>query len=149
MGTFHSEVLKRIIPHAEELIGVDINPDSKKYFPKSSKAHFFCLTSDELLKTLKKNNRKIDFLFIDADHSYQSVLNDFNNYFPLVSDQGLIFLHDGFPKNAFYTQSGYCSDCYKAIMELSKNTENYEMVTIPKHPGLTICRKRKSHLPWF
>ncbi len=149
LGLYHSDVLKRILPYANELIGADISLESKKYFPKNSKARFFCLTSDALLEVLKKENKKIDFLFIDADHSRQAVLNDFHNYFPLVSDQGLIFLHDGFPKNDFYTKPGYCSDCYKAIIELGEKSNEYELMTIPKHPGLTICRKRKKHLPWL
>jgi len=148
IGLYHSDVLKRIIPYADELIGTDIDPKLEKYFPHRKKTKFYSLSSDELLKVLQAQNKKIDFLFIDADHSQQAVLKDFYNYFPLVSEQGLIFLHDSYPGSDFYTQSGYCSDCYKAIIELGKNNDEYELVTIPKHPGLTICRKRKKHLSW-
>lgn len=88
-------------------------------------------------------------LFIDADHKKESVLKDFYNYFPFIKEDGIIFLHDGYPKNIEYTKDGYCSNCYEAIFELSKNTTDYEMVTIPLHPGLTICRKRKKQIPWI
>jgi predicted O-methyltransferase YrrM len=39
-------------------------------------------------------NDQIDLLFIDADHSYDAVKKDFELYAPLVSDGGLIVLHD-------------------------------------------------------
>jgi predicted O-methyltransferase YrrM len=38
--------------------------------------------------------RDIDFLFIDGDHTYEGVKDDFEQYSPLVADGGLIALHD-------------------------------------------------------
>src|SRR5439155_18420074 len=43
------------------------------------------------------NNRQIDFLFIDGDHSYQGVKSDFSTYSPLVAEGGMIALHDIVP----------------------------------------------------
>lgn len=44
---------------------------------------------------------KLDFVYIDADHSYEGVLNDLKAWFVLVNDGGLIGGHDydhpGFP----------------------------------------------------
>jgi predicted O-methyltransferase YrrM len=37
---------------------------------------------------------KLDFLFIDGDHSYEGVREDFKMYAPLVRDGGLIAFHD-------------------------------------------------------
>jgi hypothetical protein len=37
---------------------------------------------------------KIDFLFIDGDHSYDGVKKDFDLYSKLLSDSGVIVLHD-------------------------------------------------------
>ncbi|MGD0743610.1 MAG: class I SAM-dependent methyltransferase, partial [Verrucomicrobiota bacterium] len=39
-------------------------------------------------------SRKIDFLFIDGDHTYDGVRADFQNYSPLVSPNGMIAFHD-------------------------------------------------------
>lgn len=38
--------------------------------------------------------QKIDFLFIDGDHTYNGVKSDFDLYSPLVSSNGLIGFHD-------------------------------------------------------
>jgi hypothetical protein len=37
---------------------------------------------------------KIDYLHIDGDHTYEAGLADFENYTPLMNDQGLITFHD-------------------------------------------------------
>jgi hypothetical protein len=39
-------------------------------------------------------NLPIDFLFIDADHSYEAVRVDWNQWFPKVKRNGYIALHD-------------------------------------------------------
>jgi predicted O-methyltransferase YrrM len=44
---------------------------------------------------LKDN--KVDFLFIDADHSYEGVKKDFEMYSPLVRKGGIIAFHDIIP----------------------------------------------------
>lgn len=43
------------------------------------------------------NGHPLDLLFIDGDHSYESVKADFANYRPLVRPGGLIVLHDIVP----------------------------------------------------
>jgi len=40
------------------------------------------------------NLNKIDFLFIDGDHSYEGVKKDYLKYSPLVREGGLIAFHD-------------------------------------------------------
>jgi len=41
--------------------------------------------------------RRIDFLFIDGDHSYEGVAKDFEMYGPLVANGGVIAFHDIVP----------------------------------------------------
>lgn len=40
------------------------------------------------------NGKKLDFIFIDGDHSYEGVKMDFQMYSPLVRSGGLIAFHD-------------------------------------------------------
>lgn len=59
------------------------------------------LESLESVKWILKEY-KLDFLFIDGDHSYEGVKKDFELYAPLVKKNGLIAFHDivqGSPKN--------------------------------------------------
>lgn len=150
LGIYDCTLFNRMIPLvSEKLIGVDFVPEMGKHMKKHRKTEFFAGTTTDFAKELKKRGTVIDMLFIDADHSKEAVLEDFNNYFPMVKEDGIILLHDSYPKNKEFTQSGYCGDGYKAIFELSKKTDKYEMVTIPVHPGLVICRKRTKQMPWL
>lgn len=49
-------------------------------------------TLQKLKSTL--NGKAIDFLFLDGDHSYQGIKQDFNWYAPLVRSGGIIAFHD-------------------------------------------------------
>ncbi len=148
LGLYQCELFNRIIPFAGRLIGVDIDPKAGTYMQKTNKTEFVHSRSDTYADIAAKNGLKIDLLFIDADHSYESVLDDFTRYLPLMNEQAVILLHDGFPRNKKYTDPGYCGNGYRAIQELTENQKGYEMMTIPIHPGLTLARKRATHLPW-
>lgn len=49
-------------------------------------------TYDQLVKAL--DGRGIDFLFIDGDHTYEGVKQDYEMYSPLVNNGGYIAFHD-------------------------------------------------------
>lgn len=150
LGLYECRLFNKMIPFVRDrLIGVDINSRASKFMKHNPKTEFYGLSTDKFVNRLKEEKLTIDMLFIDADHSKEAVLRDFKNYFPFVRDQGIILLHDGYPKDAFHTQKGLCGDGYKAIFELSKVTKDFEMVTLPFHPGLTICRKRIKQVPWL
>jgi cephalosporin hydroxylase len=42
-------------------------------------------------------DEKVDFLFIDGDHTYEGVKSDFETYFPLVRNGGFVAFHDIVP----------------------------------------------------
>src|SRR5215510_13495278 len=48
----------------------------------------------ERVRTLLCPGRKLDFLFIDGDHTLEGVRADFRNYAPLVREGGRIGFHD-------------------------------------------------------
>jgi len=60
-------------------------------------------------------DNKVDFLFIDGDHSYEGVKKDFEMYSPLVKKGGIIAFHDIVPHppetrcevNKFYNEIKY------------------------------------------
>lgn len=149
LGVHRAELFNQIIPYAGQLIGVDIDPTSGDYIRKSGNTRFVCGTTGDFVEELGQAHLEIDMLFIDADHSSESVFKDFMDYFPFVRQQGLILLHDTHPGNAQLVEPGWCGDAYRAIERLQVDSHGFEMVTIPVSPGLTICRKRTVQLGWM
>jgi len=49
-------------------------------------------TNPEIVTAVK--NEKFNLIYIDGDHSYQGVVNDLNNYAPLVVDGGYLVMDD-------------------------------------------------------
>lgn len=45
-------------------------------------------------EAVRSFNKSVAFLFIDADHSYESVKKDWDDWFPKVQAGGIIALHD-------------------------------------------------------
>jgi hypothetical protein len=57
---------------------------------------------DYSYNVVKTWNIQFDFIFIDGDHRYESVKKDFFDWYPLLSDQGVVAIHDSAPiKNSF------------------------------------------------
>lgn len=67
------------------------NLTKKEFYPVNGDSRHPYLVNriNELL-----NGRKIDFLFIDGDHTYDGVKGDFNIYKQFVSEDGLVGFHD-------------------------------------------------------
>jgi predicted O-methyltransferase YrrM len=66
--------------------------------------------------------RPVDFIFIDADHSYEAIAKDWQDWFPKVKQGGIIALHD--------TQIAENSPSYLGSMKF------YDQ-DIPGMPGVT------------
>jgi len=51
---------------------------------------------EETLRSVKNilGNKKVDFLFIDGDHTYEGVKRDFEMYSPFVRKGGIVAFHD-------------------------------------------------------
>jgi hypothetical protein len=98
-------------------------------------------TTDQYFSDLDKNT-KFDCVFIDADHSHEQSLKDFLNVKDLVIEDGFIFLHDTYPWDESYFDPGACNDVYKTSLYIKKNLiEEFEIVTLPFNPGVTIVKK--------
>jgi len=54
--------------------------------------------SEDMSRKVKKNVGEVDFLFIDGDHSYEGVKQDFEMYKELVRNGGIIAFHDIVPR---------------------------------------------------
>jgi len=67
--------------------------------------------------------RKVDFLFIDADHSYAGVKRDFEMYGPLVANGGVIAFHD----IVVHPMGAYC-DVNRFWARIKRSHRHVEMV---------------------
>lgn len=94
--------------------------------------------SPEFKNVLEKDTGgKIDFVFIDGDHSYEGVKNDFLNVYPLMSENGTIVFHD----------TGNHIGVRKFIIELytELNDGTFSLINMPYggpgENGIAILRK--------
>lgn len=149
LGVHRAELFNRVIPYARQLIGVDIDATAGDYIGKTPNVRFVCGTTDDFVEELRTSGLMIDMLFIDANHCRESVMTDFRNYSPFVRPHGLILLHDTHPGDASLLDPGWCGDAYRAVEDLQRDLDGFEMVTIPVSPRLTLCRKRTAQLSWM
>ena len=74
------------------------------------------------------DGRRLDFLFIDADHSYEGVKQDFEMYSPFVAPGGMVAFED-IVENSRYPKYGAA----RFWQELRGGYENFEFVNL-SHP---------------
>lgn len=134
--------------------------DKKSFFRKHFHPRFIKSTSEEAYYDFfVRQNIKIDVLFIDGDHSYEGVKKDFELYSKLLSDNGIIIIHD---TDGNYEETFIISEDTKEthhrfdgpskfIKELQENTEwnlvnlfNFRILnTKPSSSGITVVNRRK------
>lgn len=88
--------------------------------PNNHKYHLLKGFSNDMVDEFKKLNLQIDYLFIDGDHSYKGVMDDFNNYLPFVKKDGFI-VFDNYNDNAW-------KEVTTAVDELLKKDNNIQLV---------------------
>jgi len=86
-------------------------------------------------------DRKVDFLFIDGDHRYEGVRQDFENYVGFLNDPGLIAFHDINPDylkrfgKRTYSNSG---EVYRLWAEVKMKYSHTECIDNPDEDGFGI-----------
>ena len=87
----------------------------------------------------------VDMVFIDADHSFESVKRDFTNAEKILNPGGVIILHDTDPDRKTLLKPGLCGDSHRMVnyieIEMSKK---FNIVTLPvQSPGLSIITRKQ------
>ena len=65
----------------------------------------------------------LDFLFIDGDHSYEGVKQDFLNFEPLCKPKSIIAFHDIIISEHHHSRNVYVGEFWKELTEV-RNSEN-------------------------
>ena len=102
-----------------------------------------------------KQDIKIDFLHIDANHTYDGVKEDFDLYSKIMNDGGIITIHDTDESymDSFVELEGHKGDDTKGPSDFVKtiDKEKFEVINFfnhgirkdkPSSTGLTIVRKK-------
>jgi hypothetical protein len=134
--------------------------DETSFFRSTFCPRFIKSTSvDAYYDFFIRQNIKIDVLFIDGDHSYEGVKQDFELYSNILSDNGIIIIHDTDPD---YEETLIISEDSKKdhhrfdgpskfVKELEKNP-NYNLINLhnfrilmdkPSSSGITIINRKK------
>jgi len=139
LGTYMNDTISKV--KCKQKYGVD---NQSHYRGAVRDFAFFLMTTEFFIKEYAPNLGPFDFVFIDADHSAEAVQDDLDGIWPHVSEDGLVLLHDTNPETVADTEPGLCGDAWSAVENI---LAEYECVTLPYHPGLTIIRKRKQWGP--
>ena len=140
-GDFSQEILTRCSPFQLYLIESDINQVDflSERFDEQTNVQIKHGMSWDILKDFQDNY--FDWLYIDADHSYESTLKELKLSHDKIKQGGLILLHD-------YIWVSYVSGDYKPYGVIKAVNEfcldyNYEFVYKSMEPNMyhTVCIK--------
>jgi predicted O-methyltransferase YrrM len=97
----------QMMPAQGTLIGIDLKLSKgveeriRLKMKPGQNLHLLELDSHSLETRMQLTNilgeNRVDFLFIDGDHSYKGVRQDFEDYSPLVRPGGIVAFHDIIP----------------------------------------------------
>ncbi len=142
-------LLGSAVPSVELIIGVDLYVKNRvplNYFlePKSAVQLDGDSKASATIANIKAQlgTQKIDFLFIDGDHSYKGVKADFETYLPLMAENGIIAFHDIVPdfKTRFGKDTGmWVGEVPKYWKELKNQyPDTMEIIENPEQDGQGI-----------
>ena len=143
LGVDEGKTFKMIAPYVSRAIAVDTKipeclEDNETYEMETNE--FF---GDEWFKG------EADLIFIDADHSYAGARKDLLNALEILSDDGMIIMHDTDPISESYKDNPErCGDVYKIIDEIEENPkgefDHINVTTLPiGDAGLSLITKKK------
>jgi predicted O-methyltransferase YrrM len=99
--------------------------------------------TDELAVEWATHRTPIDILYIDAAHSHEQSLADFQNFSPYVLPNGLILMHDVHPLTPEHEDLRFSGTVYKTALFLKANyAHEFEYVTYPHLSGIGLLRRK-------
>lgn len=151
IGVQKADTFNQISPLVKEAHAVDINPTPRAM--TYNHVHVHTMSSLKFARQWDPE-KKIDLLFIDGDHEWTAVLDDFHalaNY--VRPTTGLILMHDTYPGTKELGVKGYCHNAWRAARRIHRDKDvyfNWEIITLPgPYAGISILRNAQRHLHWI
>ena len=137
IGVHRGDCLATVVPVCGQAHGVDVSYERLTF--DVGDAQLWELTSDAFFETY--DGPRPDVVFVDGDHEYEQARRDAHNAIELVSDHGVVFLHDTWPVFRAATEPRICGGVHRVIEELESD-DRLEVATIRRWPGLSLVTKR-------
>jgi predicted O-methyltransferase YrrM len=147
IGIYEGETFNKV--QALHKIAVDIRAESLEYVENAENITKIHGDSNDTSKFLLNIDKKVDLAFIDADHQANSVIQDFINIETFMSVKGIVLFHDTYPGTLEFSSPQYCGDGFLAIPKLRSLFPDWNFVTLPMHPGLTIASRTDALPDWY
>jgi len=129
--------------------------DNDSYLRNNFKLKFLNMTTeDAFYNFFVKRDIKIDYLHIDADHTYEGCKLDFDLYSTIMNENGIISIHDTDEKymETFATyedeKSDLCTGPSQVVKEISDEWEVFNLFDYKEKnevlpsSGLTLLRRK-------
>jgi predicted O-methyltransferase YrrM len=103
----------------------------------------YLMSTDDLATRWAEYKIPIDLIYIDADHSHEQSLKDFENFATYLKPNGLILMHDTFPLSEGHEQLHLSGTVYKTAEHIKKEySDEFEIMTVPHLCGVSLVRKK-------
>lgn len=109
LGSYRGDTARLIAENTGDdtrICTVDIHPDHGAAYRDLALAKRIDRKVGAITPRLFAAGEKFDFIFVDADHDYKSVMNDTAVAFEVLSDEGVIFWHDYHFQSYFHGMAG-------------------------------------------
>ncbi len=137
-----------VLPKDGKITCLDINKETSEvasnFFKKASldkKINIILAPAIESLNVLKKDKKKFDMIFIDADK--ENYKNYYNLSFDLLKNDGFILVDNVLWKGevADPSKNDQLTDIIREFNSFIKKDDRIEKTILPLGDGVTICRK--------
>lgn len=85
-------------------------------------------------------NAKFDLIFIDGDHTFDKVMEDFNIYSKFLSNRGVVAFHDIHPQHKFKDNSETLFGSTSGVRQVWDGLigQKMEIISNGKHPNMRL-----------
>jgi predicted O-methyltransferase YrrM len=143
IGIAKGRTSKFLSRSSQQVIGIDIDPESKNYVDRLSNYRALIGDSVEILNQLREELKgKLDLAFIDGNHKFEIAYEDFKLCLEMLSPGGIILLHDTHPKSIDFVsdKNEWCGTAYRLPSAIRTDYPMLQVITFPVHPGLTLVQ---------